>query len=116
MELKITADKKLLEALMELTEAIRGARPAAAAAPVTAQTAAPKEEPAEAAPAPVESKPTKPEAPVLDREAVKHTAIVKIQAGHRDAVKALIEKHGAARVGDVTDDKLAAFAAELEAL
>lgn len=118
MELKLTADKKLLDAIERLIEAINGSR-------VTAEPVAtpleeePKEEPAQQEePAQPQPEPAKeePAAPAYDRDEVKRMATKKIQAGKRDAVKDLVEKYGAQRVGDVAEDKLAAFAAELEAI
>lgn len=118
MELKLTADKKLLDAIDRLIEAI-SANKAPAAAPVAALTEEPKEDPApQEMPAQPEPEPAKeePAPPAYSKDEVQRMAIQKIQAGNRDVVKALIEKYGAKRVGDVTEDKLAAFAAELEAI
>ena len=173
MELKITADKKLLEALDKISAAITAAglygvagfqaqidaareaderatierriglcaqsaddaaerladmaaaaklafdesaaKPAQAAT-TTAPTAkveeepTPKAEPATAAPAPSES------VPAPSRDEVQRLAIVKIQGGQRKGVQELVSKYGVARVGEVPEDKLAAFKAELEAL
>ena len=112
MELKLTADKKLLDAIERLIEALN-ANGGLSPAPVAAPVEAPKEEPAQPEPEPAKEDPA---APAYSKDDVQHMAIKKIQAGNRDAVKALIEKYGAKRVGDVAEDKLAAFAAELEAI
>lgn len=116
MELKLTADKKLLEAIERLIEAINANR-VVAAAPVAAPAEEPKKEPApQEEPAQAEPEPVEEPKATYTKDAVQHMAIEKIQAGKRDAVKALVSKYGAERVGDVAEDKLAAFAAELEAL
>ena len=111
MELKLTADKNLLDVLERIAQALN------AHAPVAVQIEEPKEEPA-ALEEPAQSEPEPAaEAPAqYNKSEVQSMAIKKIQAGNRDAVKALIKKYGAERVGDVADDKLAAFAEELEAL
>ena len=117
MELKLTADKKLLEAIYSLVEAIN--THGFTAAPVAAPAEEPKEEPAkQEVPAQAEPEPAKEEqpAPAYTKDEVQRMAIKKIQGGKRDQVKALIDKYGAERVGDVAEDKLAAFAAELEAI
>lgn len=113
MEIKITADKKVLDVLERIAAALTAApniqttpatlieAPAAAAPKATTATSEPVAE-------------AKPEAP--SREEVQSLAVARIQGGKRDAVKALIVKYGAARVSGVTDDKLASFKAELEAL
>lgn len=129
MEIKLTADKKLLDALDKLAEAVKAALQPTAA-PQTAPQAKPEEltahttEPATEAPAapeseapatePVQPEPPKAEAPTRDE--VRRVAVVKIQAGLGKAVKDLVAKYGAARVNDVPEDKLAEFKAELEAL
>ena len=116
MELKLTADKKLLEVLERLAEAL-SARSIPTAAPITVSTEEPKEEPVQQEePAQSEPEPAAPALPTYTKDEVQHMAIKKIQAGKRDAVKALIKKYGAERVGDVAEEKLAAFAAELEAI
>ena len=116
MELKLTADKKLLDAIDRLIEAIT-THGGLAAAPVAAPATEPKEEPAQQeAPAQPDPEPVKDEPVVFTKDEVQRMAIEKIQAGKRDQVKALITKYGAERVGDVAEDKLAAFAAELEAI
>lgn len=129
MEIKITADKKLLDALDKLAEAVK-----AVVQPTTAPQTAPQAkaeeltthttEPATEAPAapeseaptpePVQPEPPKAEAPTRDE--VRRVAVAKIQAGLGKAVKDLVAKYGAARVNDVPEDKLAGFKAELEAL
>lgn len=116
MELKLTADKNLLDVLERIAQALNAHR-APEAAPVAVQIEEPKEEPAALEePAQPEPEPAA-EAPArYNKSEVQSMAIKKIQAGNRDAVKALIKKYGAERVGDVADDKLAAFAEELEAL
>ena len=118
MELKLTADKTLLDAIERLIEALNvngGFAPAPVAVPAEEPEAepAPQEEPAKAEPEPAKEEPA---APAYSKDEVQRMAIKKIQAGNRDAVKDLIEKYGAKRVGDVAEDKLAAFAAELEAI
>lgn len=118
MELKLTADKKLLDAIERLIEAINASRvPAAPVATPPAEEIkeepAPQEESAQEQPEPAKEEPA---APAYDKDEVQRMAIKKIQAGKRDAVKALVEKFGAERVSDVADEKLAAFAAELEAI
>ena len=118
MELKLTADKKLLEAIERLTEALT-AHMAPAAAPAAVAAEEPKEEPAEQeTPAQPDPEPAEEQQPLkaYTKDEVQRMAIKKIQGGKRDAVKALLEQVGAERVGDVAEDKLAAFAAELEAL
>lgn len=127
MEIKLTADKKLLEALDKLAEALTRAFPPAQLAthttepatpanldPVTALPAVPEEEPTQTE-RPAEA-PSEPAQSVPSREAVQRVAIVKIQGGKGKQVKALIEKHDGTRVGDVPEENLAAFLAELEAL
>lgn len=129
MEIKLTADKKLLDALDKLAEAVKAALQPTAA-PQTAPQAKTEEltthttEPATEAPAAPESEapatePVQPETPKAEaptRDEVRRVAVVKIQAGLGKAVKDLVAKYGAARVNDVPEDKLAEFKAELEAL
>lgn len=122
MEIKITADKKLLEAIDKLAEAIKGLQ----LPQIDAMTALPvvvEEEPAQdEKPLPGENKavsedaPEKPAEPIPTRDDVRRVAIVKIQGGHRDAVTALVKKYGGTRVQDVPEANLVAFKAELEAL
>lgn len=117
MEIKITADNKLLEALNGLAEALRAAlTPASAPAAVSAAKPAPtpKEKPVTAQPEPPET------VPLIDfaalRSEAQQTAIVKIQAGRREEVKALVKSCGGSRVGDIPEDNLSAFVAGLEAI
>lgn len=49
-----------------------------------------------------------------DRRTVKSLAVKKIQAGHRDEVKALIQAYGSEKIDLVPEDKLVAFVADLE--
>lgn len=122
MEIKITADKKLLEAIDKLAEAIKGLQ----LPQIDAMTALPvvvEEEPAQdEKPLPGENKavsedaPETPAEPIPTRDDVRRVAIVKIQGGHRDAVTALVKKYGGTRVQDVPEANLVAFKAELEAL
>lgn len=143
MEIKLTADKKLLEALDKLADAIKpivaamGAaeipyaramidaakraeekalEPAQPAAldPLTALPVVDKEEPAQ--PEKPAEAPSKPAQSVPNREDVQRVAVTKIQSKLGAKVKALIEKHGGTRVSDVPEENLAAFMAELEAL
>lgn len=141
MEIKLTADKKLLDALSGIAAALEAALKrsepvqTASMAPVAASTlppdklAAPEAKPEEALSTPSqampESEPAPPEAPEAPeapvpaaptRDEVRQTAVVKIQAGLGPAVKALVTRYGAARVGDVPEERLAEFLAELEAL
>ena len=130
MEIKITADKKLLDALTGIAEALKGfcqpvSAPETAAPAKVVEMPAPVAEPAEPAPAPAEVEPAKeepkpepaqPAEPVPSRDEIQHLAITKIQGGQRDGVKSLLERLGAARVGEVPDDKLAEFERGLEAL
>lgn len=135
MEIKLTADKKLLEALDKLAEALKAAfepqvsiqelpnlmatyetEPAQPAAldPVTALPVVDKEEPAQ--PEKPAEAPSKPAQRVPNRKDVQRVAVTKIQSKLGAKVKALIEKHGGTRVSDVPEENLAAFMAELEAL
>lgn len=128
MELKITADKKLLEALEKIAAGMAALTAASvhaaaaiettqepAAATVAAPTAEPKEEPTPKA-SPAAEPPVAPESKVPSRDEIQRLAIVKIQAGLGSSVKKLVEKYGAARVGEVPEDKLAEFKADLEVL
>lgn len=119
MEIKITADNKLLEALNGLAEALRAAltpasAPVAAPAPKDEQTPAPKKKPATAQPEPKDT------APLIDfaalRAEAQQMAIVKIQAGKREEVKALVKQCGGSRVGDIPEDNLITFVLGLEAI
>lgn len=125
MEIKITGDKKLLEALDKIADALSRmvAAPATKALQdaVNAATAAATAEPEEVHAQPVEPAqahspaPQKAE-PVPTREEIRSMAAIKIQAGHRDAVKALIGNCGGTRVSDVPEDRLAEFKAGLTAM
>ena len=133
MEIKLTADKKLLEALDKLADALKAAfeprvdilrlpdmtgepEPPQAAAldPLTALPIVDKEEPAQ--PEKPAEAPSEPAQNVPSREDVQRVAVTKIQGGLGKKVKALIEKHNGTRVSDVPEENLAAFMAELEAL
>lgn len=124
MELKITADKKLMEALDKIANALTALNSAAlaAGAPVAAPKAEPEEltthktEPASEAPAAPENVAPFDVPATPSRDEIQRLAIVKIQAGLGSAVKKLVEKYGAARVSEVALEKLAEFKAELEAL
>ena len=127
MEIKIIADKKLLDALNALSETLKTLK----ACPCTAapqqpdsradeQNPVPETEPTQKAPeaaqempAP-EVQPPQSDAPTVDE--VRRLAVTKIQAGLSAAVKELVTKYGATRVTDVAEDRRAAFKAELEAL
>lgn len=124
MEIKLTADKKLLDALDKLAEAVKAALQPTAA-PQTAPQAKTEEltahttEPATETPAAPKSEAPAPEQPKTEaptRDEVRRVAVAKIQAGLGKAVKDMVAKYGAARVNDVPEDKLAEFKAELEAL
>ena len=114
MEIKITADKKVLDVLERIAAALTAA-PSIQTTPVTL-IEAPAAEAPEAITAPPEPAAETPKAETPSREEVQSLAVARIQGGKRDAVKALIAKYGATRVSGVTDDKLASFKAELEAL
>lgn len=136
MEIKLTADKKLMDALERIATAIASASSSAilanaAAAPAVPATAENVSTTSAAAPTPVDkyvaedSSQTMPTAHPTDalpwdeapsREEIQRLAIIRIQGGKRDAVKALIAKYGASRVSEVAADKLSEFKAELEAL
>ncbi len=128
MEIKIIADKKLLDALNALSETLKTLRacPCLSAAPQQPDSGKDEQSPAretepackapEAAqekPAP-EAQPPQSDAPTVDE--VRRLAVTKIQAGLSAAVKELVTKYGATRVTDVAEDRRAAFKAELEAL
>lgn len=114
MEIKLTADKKLLDAINHLAEAILASR---TSAPVPVPETKPEPEPENkvvpmSAPEPEpEQKPA-----TVTRDDVRSLATARIQAGKRDELKALLAKYNAKRVSDVPEDKLAAFAAEMEVL
>lgn len=115
MEIKIIADKKLLDALNALSETLKAClRPAGPQEPDSQEPAAnplPQAEPAQRAPEAVA-----PPADVPTVDEVRRLAVTKIQAGLGTAVKELVVKYGATRVTDVPEDRRAAFKAELEAL
>lgn len=128
MEIKINLDKKTaevaerainaLENLVKALEDLAGTERAIETRPVVLlkEEPTPEETPVKNDPAPVsEDKPEETE-PVPSREEVQRLAIVKIQGGHSKAVKALVEKYGATRVGEVPEANLAAFVKDLEAL
>lgn len=115
MEIKITADKKVLDVLERIAAALTAAPNIQTTPPEAPAAEAPKA--AAAPPEPIsEAKSEAPKAEAPSREEVQSLAVARIQGGKRDAVKALIAKYGATRVSGVTDDKLASFKAELEAL
>lgn len=121
MEIKITADKKVLDVLERIAAALTAALTAAPSiqtTPVTLPEAPAVEAPKTitAPPEPISEAKTEPITEAPSREEVQSLAVARIQSGKRDAVKALIAKYGATRVSGVTDDKLASFKAELEAL
>ena len=114
MEIKLTADKKLLDAINHLAEAILASRtgaPAPEPKPEPERKAVPMPEP-EPTPTPER----KDEPVTMTREEVRSLATSRIQEGKRDELKALLAKYNAKRVSDVAEDMLAAFAAEMEAL
>lgn len=128
MEIKLTADKKLMEALERLTAAITvalgGSAPVSAASstvPATAEKASGVTTPPATSTTPSaqttsDTEDTAPRDDMPSREEIQRLAIIKVQGGKRDAVKALIAKYGASRVSEVPGDKLAGFKTELEAL
>ena len=112
MEIKLTADKKLLDAINHLAEAILASR---TSAPVPETKPEPElENKVVPMPAPEPEPEQKPA--TVTRDDVRSLATARIQAGKRDELKALLAKYNAKRVSDVPEDKLAAFAAEMEAL
>ena len=108
----------ILEALKNITspakEALTAARATKTQEPVKVSTESEKtaEKATEDAKDAKEPKP----APAPDRRTVKSLAVKKIQAGHRDEVKALIQAYGAEKIDLVPEDRLAAFLADLEAI
>ena len=115
MEIKLTADKKLLDAINHLAEAILACRTGAPAPepkpePEPERKVVPMPEPDMTAPE------RKDEPVTVTRDEVRSMATNRIQEGKRDELKALLKKFGAMRVSDVPEVKLAAFAAEMEAL
>lgn len=134
MEVTFKADKKLLDAINALAEAVRGmaehcqantenvqvidtatVKALKAASERGAELCTPAEEEEEVLPFEAE-KQDEPKPPVPSRDEVNKLAIAKIQAKHRDEVKALLEKYGAAKVSAVPEEHLAEFKAALEAL
>lgn len=122
MEVTFKADKKLLDAINALAEAVRGMAEHCQAntepkAPDEgeAKPCAPAEEEEGVLPFEAE-KQDEPKPPVPSRDEVNKLAIAKIQAKHRDEVKALLEKYGAAKVSAVPEEHLAEFKVALEAL
>lgn len=112
MEIKLTADKKLLDAINHLAEAILASR---TSAPVPETKPEPEpENKVVPMPAPEPEPDQKPA--TVTRDDVRSLATARIQAGKRDELKALLAKYNAKRVSDVPEDKLAAFAAEMEAM
>lgn len=112
MEIKLTADKKLLDAINHLAEAILASR---TGAPAPEPKPEPEPEP-KPEPEPTPEPERKDEPAPVTREEVRSLATNRIQEGKRDELKALLKKFGAMRVSDVPEVKLAAFAAEMEAL
>ncbi len=122
MEVTFKADKKLLDAINALAKAVRGMAEHCQAntepkAPDEgeAKPCTPAEEEEGVLPFEAE-KQDEPKPPVPSRDEVNKLAIAKIQAKHRDEVKALLEKYGAAKVSAVPEEHLAEFKAALEAL
>ena len=120
MEVTFKADKKLLDAINALAEAVRGMAEHCQAntepkAPDEgeAKPCTPTEDEEEVLPFEEQESP---KAPVPSRSEVNKLAIAKIQAKHRGEVKALLEKYGAAKVSAVPEEHLAEFKAALEAL
>ena len=112
MEIKLTADKKLLDAINHLAEAILAGR-TSAPAPETKPEPEPENK-VVPMPAPEPEPEQKPA--TVTRDDVRSLATARIQGGKRDELKALLAKYNAKRVSDVPEDKLAAFAAEMEVL
>ena len=134
MEVTFKADKKLLDAINALAEAVQGmaehcqanTEPVYAFGTMSkedleatskneAKPCTPAEEEEEVLPFEAE-KQDEPKPPVPSRDEVNKLAIAKIQAKHRDEVKALLEKYGAAKVSAVPEEHLAEFKTALEAL
>ena len=112
MEIKLTADKKLLDAINHLAEAILASR---TSAPVPETKPEPEPE-NKVVPMPAPEPEPEQKPATVTRDDVRSLATARIQAGKRDELKALLAKYNAKRVSDVPEDKLAAFAAEMEAL
>lgn len=112
MEIKLTADKKLLDAINHLAEAILAGR-TSAPAPETKPEPEPENK---VVPMPAPEPEPEQRPATVTRDDVRSLATARIQAGKRDELKALLAKYNAKRVSDVPEDKLAAFAAEMEVL
>ena len=112
MEIKLTADKKLLDAINHLAEAILASR---TSAPVPEMKPEPEPE-NKVVPMPAPEPEPEQKPATVTRDDVRSLATARIQGGKRDELKALLAKYNAKRVSDVAEDKLAAFAAEMEAL
>lgn len=112
MEIKLTADKKLLDAINHLAEAILAGR---TSAPVPETKPEPEPE-SKVVPMPAPEPEPEQRPATVTRDDVRSLATARIQGGKRDELKALLAKYNAKRVSDVPEDKLAAFAAEMEAM
>ena len=112
MEIKLTADKKLLDAINHLAEAILASR---TSAPVPETKNEPEPE-NKVVPMPAPEPEPEQKPATVTRDDVRSLATARIQGGKRDELKALLAKYNAKRVSDVPEDKLAAFAAEMEAM
>ena len=112
MEIKLTADKKLLDAINHLAEAILAGR---TSAPVPETKPEPEPE-SKVVPMPAPEPEPEQRPATVTRDDVRSLATARIQAGKRDELKALLAKYNAKRVSDVPEDKLAAFAAEMDVL
>lgn len=104
-------DRARLDAILEALKNITApAQKAQEPVKVSTESEKPAEKATEATEDAKEPKP----APAPDRRTVKSLAVKKIQAGHRDEVKALIQAYGAEKIDLVPEDKLVAFVADLE--
>ena len=112
MEIKLTADKKLLDAINHLAEAILASR---TSAPVPETKPEPEPE-NKVVPMPAPEPEPEQKPATVTRDDVRSLATARIQGGKRDELKALLAKYNAKRVSDVPEAKLAAFAAEMEAM
>lgn len=112
MEIKLTADKKLLDAINHLAEAILAGR-TSAPAPETKPEPEPENK---VVPMPAPEPEPEQRPATVTRDDVRSLATARIQGGKRDELKALLAKYNAKRVSDVPEGKLAAFAAEMEVL
>ena len=112
MEIKLTADKKLLDAINHLAEAILASR---TSAPVPETKPEPEPE-NKVVPMPAPEPEPEQKPATVTRDDVRSLAAARLQAGKRDELKALLAKYNARRVSDVPEYKLAAFAAEMEVL